>query len=114
VDVSGVWEGTLASSNFPTSNITLTVAQTSNCVDGAWESNPTSWTGAISGYAGADSFAGQMSLEFVTDSGAHCNVVGSISGSVDQTHILWTSTGFVAGACPSSVPKSLVISLQRK
>jgi hypothetical protein len=114
VDVSGTWAGTLASSNYPTSTITMTVVQTLNCVDGVWESNPASWTGAISGYAGADSFAGQMSLEFVTDSGAHCNIVGPVSGSVDQTRILWTSTGFVAGACPSFVPKSLVVSLQRK
>lgn len=113
-DVSGTWEGTLASSNFPTSNITLTVVQSLNCVDGAWQSEPPSWTGAISGYAGATSFAGNMSLEFVTDNGAHCNVVGPVSGSVDQDRIAWTSTGFVAATCPSPVPKSLVISLQRK
>ena len=114
VDVSGTWAGTLESSNFPTSNITLTVVQSLNCVDGAWASDSSAWTGAISGYAGADSFAGQMSLEFVTDTGAHCNIVGPVSGSVDSNHILWNSTGFVAGACPSVVPKSLVVSLHRK
>lgn len=92
----------------------MTVVQSLNCVDGAWQSDSPAWTGAISGYAGPDSFAGQISLEFVTDNGTHCNIVGPVSGSVDQDRILWTSTGFVAGACPSVVPKSLVVSLQRK
>ena len=113
-DISGTWAGTLASSNFPTMNITMTVVQSLNCVDGAWQSDPPTWTGAISGIAGADSYAGQMSLEFVAGNGTHCYVVGPVSGSVDQDRILWTGTGFVPGTCPAVVPKSLVISLQRQ
>src|SRR5215471_3904626 len=69
VNIAGVWTGTLESSNFPTRTVTLTVVQSGSCVDGAWSSSSSDWTGAISGFAGADSFSGQISFERSADAG---------------------------------------------
>src|SRR5215831_2845168 len=63
VNLAGVWTGTLESSNFPTRTVTLTVVQGGSCVDGAWNSSTSDWTGAISGFAATDSFSGQISFE---------------------------------------------------
>jgi hypothetical protein len=113
VKIAGTWSGTLESENFSTRTITMTVVQGGNCVDGVWTSGASDWTGAISGFAGADSFSGQISFEAVTESG-RCTGVGDTSGQVGTDTLRWTSTGFTAvGQCSGTLPKTIVISLRR-
>jgi hypothetical protein len=113
VNIAGPWSGTLESENFSTRTITMTVVQGGNCVDGVWTSGASDWTGAISGFAGADSFSGQISFEAATESG-RCTGVGDTSGQVGANTLRWTSTGFTAvGQCSGTLPKTIVISLRR-
>jgi hypothetical protein len=114
VNIAGNWSGTFESENFSTRTITMTVVQGGNCVDGVWTSGASDWTGAISGFAGADSFSGQISFEAVTESGDRCTGVGNTSGQVGSDTLRWTSTGFTAvGQCTGTLPKAIVISLRR-
>lgn len=112
-NVSGSWSGTLSSSNFPDHTITLSVVQGGNCVDGSWTSSSQDWTGAISGLAGADSYAGQMSIEVVVG-GTRCSGVGNVSGAVGADTISWTGTGFSpVGQCGIALPQTIVVTLHR-
>jgi hypothetical protein len=114
VDMAGTWSGTFESANLTMQTITLTVYQTTNCVDGAWKSSTADWAGAISGYAGADSFAGQISFERVADDGSKCTAVGDISGQVGTGTLRWTSSGLTpVGTCSGGAPQSLVLNLHR-
>jgi hypothetical protein len=114
VNIAGNWSGTFESGNFSTRTITMTVVQGGNCVDGAWTSGASDWTGAISGFAGADSFSGQISIEAVTENGGRCTGVGETSGQVGTDTLRWTSTGFTAvGSCTGTLPKTIVVSLRR-
>jgi hypothetical protein len=93
----------------------LIVSQGGNCVDGAWTSSTSDWTGAISGYAGTDSFAGQISFERLADGGGKCIAAGDIAGPVGSSMLRWTGTGLTAvGQCSGDLPQSLVITLQRQ
>jgi hypothetical protein len=114
VNFAGSWSGTLESSNFPTRTVTMTVVQDGACVDGVWQTDPPAWTGAISGYAGPDSFSGQISVEMVTNSGEKCSGVGDTNGHVDTQALRWTSAGFfsVAIRC-NPLPQSVVLTLHR-
>jgi hypothetical protein len=115
VNIAGSWTGTMESSNFPPRTVVMTVVQGGNCVDGAWTSSPGNWSGAISGYAGTDSYSGQISVELVTDNGDRCSGVGTTSGPVNADSLRWTSTGFsTTGQCSSALPQSVVITLQRR
>jgi hypothetical protein len=114
VNIAGNWNGTFESENFSTRTIAMTVVQGGNCVDGVWTSGASDWTGAISGFAGPDSFSGQISFEAVTESGDRCTGVGNTSGQVGSDTLRWTSTGFTAvGQCTGTLPKTIVISLRR-
>jgi hypothetical protein len=114
VNVAGMWTGTIASSNLEPRSISMTVVQTGNCVDGAWQSAGSDWSGAISGFADADSYSGQVSFER-QDGSAHCTAVGTVSGPVGANSLRWTGTGFTAvGSCAGDLPQSVVIALQRQ
>src|SRR5439155_10278252 len=89
VNIAGSWNGTMQSSNFPAHPLAMTVVQGGNCVDGAWRASAGDWTGAISGYARTDSFAGQISVEIVADSGDRCSGVGTTSGPVNGDSLRW-------------------------
>jgi hypothetical protein len=114
VNIAGNWSGTLESENFPRRTITMMVVQGGSCVDGAWTAAGSDWKGAISGYAGSDSYSGQISVEAVTDTGERCSGVGNASGEVGADTLRWTSPGFSAvGQCSGTLPKSVVITLHR-
>src|SRR5215467_5463273 len=81
-NVSGIWTGTIESANATTRTMSLNAVQSANCVDGTWTSADNNWRGAISGYADAVSYSGQMSIEF-TSGNQHCAGVGDVSGPVD-------------------------------
>ena len=52
--MNGTWVGTFESQNLGTQQITLTVVQFSNCVDGTWRNASQDLRGAISGFAAKD------------------------------------------------------------
>jgi hypothetical protein len=114
VNLAGSWSGTLESTNFPSHAITMTIVQGGSCVDGAWLSSSDTWSGALSGYAGADSYSGQITIEFTTDSGDRCNGVATTNGPASTDTISLKSTGFMAiGQCATTLPQSLVVKLHR-
>ena len=115
VNIAGNWTGTLESANSPTRTIKLIVVQSGNCVDGAWDSLPAEWTGAISGLARVDSYAGQFSLELKDSNGGRCTAVATVAGPVTDKTLRWTGDGFKAvGPCSGDLPTSLVLTLQRQ
>jgi hypothetical protein len=114
VNIAGNWTGTFESDNFSARTIKMIVVQTGNCVDGVWDSVPAEWDGAISGFAAADSFSGQISFERTTADGK-CTAVGNITGPVGDRTLRWTSSTMNAvGQCAGDLPRSLVLTLQRQ
>jgi len=90
--------------------ITLTVVQFANCVDGTWISSSQDSRGAISGFAGKESFSGQMSIER-----GRCSAVGNISGEVGSNTLRWTGGSVTPLApCADALPESVVISMRRQ
>jgi len=115
VNMAGTWTGTFASANFSTRTITLMVYQATNCVDGAWSSASSDWAGAISGYAAAASYSGQLSFERTDAGGGRCSAAGDVSGPVTGNTLHWTGASLTAvGACAGDVPQSIVLDLQRQ
>jgi hypothetical protein len=115
VNMAGTWSGTLESSTHQTRMITMTVVQDGSCVDGVWTSTQDQWTGAISGYAAADSFSGEISIATVNELGERCTGVGNASGPVDPESLRLTSPGMfsVVIRCNSLLPQSVVLTLRK-
>jgi len=113
-DLSGTWTGTIESANFSTRTITVNVAQTTNCVDGAWVSSTGDWRGAVSGFATADGFDGFLSFERSASGGGQCNATGTLSGPASQSALRVTSTGLSpVGSCVGDLPAGIVVTLHR-
>jgi hypothetical protein len=116
VNIAGNWVGTFESANLGTQTIAMVVVQSANCVDGSWKSSTNDWTGAISGFAGKDSYSGQMSLErpgSIASGG--CLAIGNISGEVGSDTLRWTGTGVTPmGQCIGDLPRSIVITMRRQ
>src|SRR5262245_38854099 len=115
VNMAGSWSGTLESSNHQTRTVTMIVVQDGSCVDGVWTSTQDRWTGAISGYAAADSFSGEISIQTVNDLGERCTGVGNTSGPVETGSLRLTSPGMfsVVIRCNSLLPQSVVLTLRK-
>jgi hypothetical protein len=115
VNLAGSWSGTLESSTHQTRTVTMVVVQDGSCVDGVWTSTQDQWTGAISGYATADSFTGDISIQTPNDLGDRCTGVGKTSGPVDTGSLRLTSPGMfsVVIRCNSLLPQSVVLTLRK-
>jgi hypothetical protein len=111
-DINGTWVGTLES-NLGIQQITLTVVQFANCVDGTYRSTSSNLRGAISGFAAKDSYAGLVSLE----QGA-CMGVVNVTGPVEGGTLTWTGGAVTpsagSGACSDPLPQSITLSLRRQ
>ena len=113
VDMNGTWVGTLESPDRGAQPVTLTVVQFANCVDGTWRSNSSDSRGALSGFAGKDSYTGLLSFEI----GACLGVV-EVTGNVGADSLRLTggpvtkSAG--SGTCVDPLPQSVVLTLRRK
>ena len=83
------------------------------CVDGAWNTEPAEWVGAISGYADVGSFSGSISFQRPADGPGKCGGIGTFSGEVGDDTIKWTSTGFT-GECAGGLPQMVTITLRRR
>jgi hypothetical protein len=115
VNMAGTWTGTVTSANFPSRTITLVVSQGDSCVDGEWHDATLDWKGAISGFAAADSFSGQLSFERTAAGGGKCQAAGFVSGPVgDVMKLAAGDLSAPAGSCTGDLPQSLVISVRRQ
>ncbi len=116
VNMAGSWTGTLETANLGSRSIDMTIVQDGACVDGVWSSVPAGWTGAISGYAAADSFSGQISMEVFSEGGERCSGVGDTTGPADANTIRLASPGAfsTAARCNSVLARTLVVTLRRK
>jgi hypothetical protein len=112
-NVAGNWTGSLQSDNFPSRTISVLAFQSGTCVDGAWNTEPGEWVGAISGYADVGSFSGSISFQRPADGPGKCGGIGTFSGEVGENTIRWTSTGFT-GECAGGFPQSVTITLKRQ
>jgi hypothetical protein len=113
VNMNGTWVGTIESPNQPAQQITLTVVQASNCVDGTYQSAGQDLRGAISGYATKDSFSGLLSFE----QGACLGIV-EVSGAVEAGAFQLAGgpvrPSVASGACPNPFPQSITLSVRRQ
>lgn len=111
--MNGTWVGTIESPNLGVQQITLTVVQFSNCVDGTWRSTSQDLRGAISGFAAKDSFSGLVSFEQ-----GSCLGVVEASGQAGADAFLLTGgavkPSVASGACPNPLPQSITLSLRRQ
>lgn len=115
VNLAGTWTGTLDVPDVPSRSVTLTVVQGGNCVDGSWVSVPAGWSGAISGFAGTDSYSGQVSFERADDQGGRCTATGTLVGPVSGNTLQWTVRDFAPiTSCSGQPPKLLTFTLQRQ
>jgi hypothetical protein len=112
-NVAGNWTGTLESAGAAPRTISVLAFQTAACVDGAWNSDPAEWVGAISGYADVGSFSGSISIQRPADGPGKCGGVGTFSGEVGDATIRWTSSGFT-GECAGGLPQAVTITLRRQ
>ena len=109
VNIAGNWVGTLES-NLGSQPINMVVVQLANCVDGAWTSSGQNARGAISGFAGTDSFTGQLSFER-----GECAAVGTIAGAVGTDTLRWTGSDIKPlGPCSTPLPQSIVVTMRRQ
>jgi hypothetical protein len=111
VDMNGTWVGTLEFPGRGAQEITMTVAQFSNCVDGTWRSSASDYRGALSGYAGKDSYAGLFTFD------GPCLGVVQITGSVGADTLRLTGGPVKpvgSGACRDPLPESIVVALRRQ
>ena len=112
VDMNGMWVGTLESDR-GVQQVTMTVVQFSNCVDGTWRSNAADSRGALSGFAAKDSYTGLLSFEL-----GSCLGFAEVTGNVGADSLRLTggpvtkSAG--SGACVDPLPQSVVLSLRRQ
>src|SRR5262245_10949957 len=112
VNLAGNWTGTVESANFPARTIVLVVVQALNCVDGEWKDASGDWKGAISGFASADGFSGQISFERSADGGGRCQASGRIAGKVAGDTFRWTADPLSApGTCTGDLPQGLTLSV---
>lgn len=109
INIAGNWVGTFESANLGTQTITMTVVQFANCVDGTWISSGQDARGAISGFAGRDSFSGQLSFER-----GRCSAIGDITGEVGSETLRWTGSVTPLGPCAEALPQSIVVTMRRQ
>jgi hypothetical protein len=110
--MNGTWVGTLETPA-GVQQITMTVVQFSNCVDGTWRNASQDSRGALSGFAARDSYSGLFSLEQ-----GSCLGIADLAGSVGADTLRLTGGPMTpsagSGACPNPLPQSIVLSLRRQ
>ena len=113
VNMNGTWVGTLETSAPGVQQITMTVVQFVNCVDGTWRSDSSDYRGALSGYAAKDSYTGLFSFEY-----GSCLGIVQITGNVEANTLRLTggpvTKSVASGTCIDPLPESVVLSLRRQ
>jgi len=110
-NLAGTWSGTLQSSAFETRSISASIVQSADCVDGAWKTTSTEWSGAISGFALPGSFQGFLSIEGAQGSSGLCAGVFRTTGSASNAGIKWTFEN--DGQCAGGIRQTVTFVLRR-
>jgi hypothetical protein len=117
LNLSGTWTGTMTSSNFPRQQITLQLTQFQSGVTGVYRLTPNAdYTGSIgTGSMNGGAFTGTLFL----NAGSPCQSHGEFSGTVTETELHWTSSGFqgvavcTIGPPPKNLPQRVSIDATR-
>ena len=115
MNIAGTWNGTIASSNNETMQLSMILSQSGSDVSGTWSSTSVSWSGQVSGAVNGSSFDGQFRFSGQAANGTVCtgtaNVVGTATAS---TLTLTSASGVVGGSCPAPLPNGLKIEVHRQ
>jgi len=114
-NIAGTWIGTVVSSNNPTAQFRMILAQSGSQVSGSWDSATVSWSGQITGAVRGSSFDGQFTFSGTATGGTVCTGTATVVGPAAASKMTWTSaSGVVGGSCPASLPVNLQIDIQRQ
>jgi hypothetical protein len=114
-NIAGTWNGTIASSNNETMQVTMVLAQSRSDVTGSWTSTSVSWSGQVSGAVRGSSFDGQFKFSGKAADGTMCTGTATLAGAVTASTLTLTSAGgVVGGSCPAPLPVGLKIDVQRQ
>ena len=112
VNMNGTWVGTLESPD-GVQQITMTVVQFANCVDGTWRNASQDARGALSGFAAKDSYTGLLSFELGSCLGV-VEVTGNVGGDTMRLTGGPVTKSAGSGACSDPLPQLIVLSLRRQ
>ena len=115
MNIAGTWNGTIASSNNETMQLTMVLTQSGSNVTGTWNSTSVSWSGQVSGAVNGSSFDGQFKFSGQAANGTVCTGTATIVGPATASTLTWTSaSGVVGGSCPAPLPVGLKIDVLRQ
>lgn len=92
----------------------MLIVQTVDCVDGAWHTDPGEYTGAISGFSSAASFAGSLSLQRPADGQGKCTGSGDTEATLNGTTLTFSVPALRADCAAGGLPPSLTLTLRRQ
>jgi hypothetical protein len=114
-NIAGTWIGTVGSSNNPTAQVKMVLAQSGSQISGSWDSTTVSWSGQITGAVRGSSFDGQFTFSGTATGGTVCTGTANVVGPATASTMIWTSaSGVVGGSCPAPLPVNLQIDIQRQ
>ena len=114
-NIAGTWNGTIASSNNPTVQVTIALTQSGAAIGGTWQSTTYSWAGNVSGTVTGSTFDGQFTFAGTAADGTVCNGTATVAGNVTAaTMTLTSANGVVGGSCPAPLPIGITIDAQRQ
>lgn len=107
--ISGLWSGTLTSSQFAPQAISVGLNQTGSTIAGTWVNVALGWNGNVTGTVDATTFTGTFTL----NRGTTCTgASGSFNGPSNPTSLHWSSAGFTGGTC-SGPPTGVALTLTK-
>jgi hypothetical protein len=92
----------------------MLIVQSVDCVDGAWQTQPAEYTGAISGFSSQTSFAGSLSLQRPADGQGKCTAVGDTEARLNGDTLTFSVPALTADCAAGGLPPSLTITLRRQ
>jgi len=114
-NIAGNWNGTIASSNNPTVQVTIALTQSGATIGGTWQSTTYSWAGNVNGTVTGSTFNGQFTFAGMAADGTVCNGTATVAGDVTTARMTLTSaSGVVGGSCPAPLPTGMTIDAQRQ
>jgi hypothetical protein len=114
LNMAGNWIGTLQVPGLPARAVTMLIVQSVDCVDGAWQTDTSEYTGAISGFASQTAFAGSLSLQRPADGQGRCTGVGDTEATVNGSTLTFSVPALTADCVAGGLPQSLTITLRRQ
>jgi hypothetical protein len=114
LNLAGTWTGTLQGPGLPARTVTMLIVQSTDCVDGAWHTEQSEFTGAISGFSNPKSFAGTLSLQRPADGLGKCTGLGDTEATLNGTTLTFMVPALRVECDAGGVPPSLTLTLRRQ